>query len=99
MVFADATQRAIIDSEGVVFVRFFLALIAFIFARGVRRIAVAQLLDRIDARGLEQFGILFADAAHAHQVGKVAPLQDLLFAAAGSFRKRFAPFRRRTGFQ
>jgi hypothetical protein len=37
---------------------------------------VLQLLDRVDARCLQQLGIFLADAGNPHQVGHVGPFQQ-----------------------
>src|SRR5262245_24193932 len=42
------------------------------------RIAVFQFLDRINAGGLQQAGIVFADALDPHPVGGVGPAQQVL---------------------
>ena len=46
-------------------------------------VAVFQFLDGIDAGGLQQAGIVRADALDPHPVGGVGPAQDALFVETG----------------
>src|SRR4051794_2893298 len=48
-------------------------------------IAIFQFLDGIDASGLQQPGVVGADALDPHPVGGVGPTQDTLFIEAGFF--------------
>jgi hypothetical protein len=56
-----------------------LAFASFILAAKFVGPTRAQLLDGIDARGLEQLGELLADPPDPHEIRHIGPLQQLRF--------------------
>src|SRR5450631_2725511 len=56
----------------------------------IGRVAILELLDGINAGGLQQLGIFLADALDAHAVGDVGPAQQPLFVETGLHGEHFA---------